>query len=47
MAIFTHVRKEEAVKLIKKGFASEKPKTAYEELRLQKEGVTLILYTSG
>ena len=47
MTIFTHVRKEEAEKLLKKGFTQDKPKTAYEELRLQKEGVTLILYSSG
>lgn len=47
MAIFTHVRKEEAVKLLQKGFTVEKPKTAYEQLRLQKDEVTLILYTSG
>ncbi len=47
MTIFTQVRKEEAVKLLSKGFTQDKPKTAYEELRLQKEGVTLILYTSG
>lgn len=47
MTIFTHVRKEDAVKLLKKGFIQDKPKTAYEQLRLQKEDITLILYTSG
>jgi len=47
MTIFTHVRKEEALKLLKKGFIQDKPKTAYEELRLHKEDITLILYTSG
>ncbi len=47
MTVFTHVRKEDAEKLRQKGFIRDKPKTAYEELRLHKEGVTLILYTSG
>ncbi|MDO8656128.1 MAG: hypothetical protein Q7K45_02735 [Nanoarchaeota archaeon] len=47
MTIFTHVRKEDALKLLKKGFIQDKPKTAYEELRLNKEDITLILYTSG
>jgi len=47
MTIFTNVTKERVLALRKEGFTLDKPKTAYEELRLQKEGVTLILYTSG
>ncbi len=47
MTLFTHVRKEDALKLRTKGFTQDTPKTTYEELRLQKEDITLILYTSG
>lgn len=39
------VTKESLQKL--KGFSNEKVKTIYEELRLKKAGVTLVLYTSG
>lgn len=45
MAVFTNVKKKELEKL--KGWTKEKPKTIYEELRLAKKNVTLILYTSG
>lgn len=45
MVVFQNVKKEELEKL--KGYSKEEPKTVYEELRLQKRGVTLILYTSG
>ncbi len=45
MAVFTNIKKEELGKL--KGYQKEPPKTIYEELRLKKGKVTLILYTSG
>lgn len=45
MTVFTNVKKEEIEKL--KGWTKEKPKTVYEELRLTKKNLTLILYTSG
>lgn len=45
MVVFQGVKKEGLQKL--KGFSPEKSATVYEELRLKKEGVTLILYTSG
>ncbi|MEK6845462.1 MAG: hypothetical protein AABY26_01780 [Nanoarchaeota archaeon] len=45
MPVFTHVKKEELGKL--KGYQKEPPKTSYEELRLKKSNVTLVLYTSG
>ncbi|MEK6853587.1 MAG: hypothetical protein AABX64_02795 [Nanoarchaeota archaeon] len=45
MTVFTDVTKESLQKL--KGFSPEKIKTIYEELRLKKDGATLILYTSG
>lgn len=45
MAVFTDIKKEDVEKL--KGWTNEEPKTAYEELRLTKNGVSLILYTSG
>ncbi len=45
MVVFQRVKKEALRKL--KGFSQEKPATVYEELRLKKDEVTLILYTSG
>jgi ribonuclease HIII len=45
MTVFTHVKKDELGKL--KGCNKEPPKTSYEELRLKKGNVTLVLYTSG
>ncbi len=45
MVVFEGVTKESLQKL--KGFSNEKVKTIYEELRLKKAGVTLVLYTSG
>ena len=45
MTVFTNVKKEDVLKL--EGFVAEGPKTSYEELRLMKKGVVLILYTSG
>ena len=47
MVIFTNVRKEDALTLRKKGFIQDVPKTIYEEVRLSKGDVILILYTSG
>ena len=48
MVVFTHVKKEEVKKLIKKGYVQETVKTNYEQLRLKnnssKNNVTLILY---
>lgn len=44
MVVFENVRKED-LKL--RGFIQEEPKTIYEALRLKKDEVTLILYTSG
>ena len=46
MTIFTNVNKEQFLKLAK-NFIAQTPKTAYEQLRLTKGKVTLILYTSG
>ncbi len=45
MTLFINVAKEDLQKL--KDFSQENPKTIYEEMRLQKNGATLILYTSG
>lgn len=47
MAIFLNVQKEDIERLVKKGFIKEKIKTAYEEARLTKGDVILVLYTSG
>lgn len=47
MTIFTNVQKEQAEKLLKKGFTKEPAKTIHELLRLHKGYVNLILYTSG
>ena len=47
MVVFNDVKKEDVAKLVKKGFSKEKVKTIYEEARLTKNGVTIILYTSG
>ncbi len=47
MTLFTNVSKDEAVSLAKKRFTLEEPKTVYEEVRLSKGKVVLILYTSG
>jgi ribonuclease HIII len=45
MVVFTDVEKEDVGKL--KGYSENEPKTIYEELRLTKNNVSLILYTSG
>ncbi|MBI4983307.1 hypothetical protein HZC32_01565 [Candidatus Woesearchaeota archaeon] len=45
MVVFTNVKKEALLKLT--GLTKDKPKTIYEELRLKKGKVTLVLYTSG
>ncbi|PIN76728.1 hypothetical protein COV17_01330 [Candidatus Woesearchaeota archaeon CG10_big_fil_rev_8_21_14_0_10_36_11] len=45
MVVFTNVKKELIEKL--QGFTKNELKTVYEEVRLQKNGVVLILYTSG
>ncbi|MFH1276076.1 MAG: hypothetical protein ABIH82_03115 [Candidatus Woesearchaeota archaeon] len=45
MVILTKIKKGVLSKLT--GFTKEQPKTIYEELRLNKNGVSLILYTSG
>ncbi|MBT4651818.1 hypothetical protein HOC13_04845 [Candidatus Woesearchaeota archaeon] len=47
MVVFNNVRKEDLVKLKKEGFLEEETKSIYEEVRLRKEGVVLILYNSG
>ncbi|HLC51693.1 MAG TPA: DUF3378 domain-containing protein [Candidatus Nanoarchaeia archaeon] len=47
MALFTNVTKEQAEKLLKKGFTAEAIKTIYEELRLKRDDTTIILYNSG
>lgn len=47
MTLFTSVKKEDTAKLQRQGFAAETPQTAYEEARLKKGAVTLVLYTSG
>jgi ribonuclease HIII len=47
MTVFTDVTKEDAAKLIKKGFQLVATKTIYEDLRMQKNGINLVLYTSG
>ena len=44
MPVFANVKKEDVKKL--KGYTKLEPKTIYEELRLQKDNATLILYTS-
>lgn len=47
MVVFVNVQKDSLLKLIPKSFRREEPKTVYEELRLAKDGLNLILYTSG
>ena len=47
MPVFKKVTKEDAAKLLRKGFTMDAPKTAYEELRLKKSNVSLVLYKSG
>lgn len=47
MTTFTNVNKEQLQKLFQKGFCQQQPKTKFEEIRCQKEGVVLILYSSG
>jgi len=47
MVVFTDVSKEGVLRLIKKGFKKEAIKTIYEDVRLTKGKVTVILYTSG
>lgn len=47
MVVFENVTKNELLPLLKKGFVKEEVKTVYEELRLMKGGVILVLYTSG
>ena len=47
MTIFTNVTKENLVKGFPGSFTKEPPKTIYEQLRLKKGNVTLILFTSG
>ena len=45
MTIFTHVKKEDLARL--KGVCKQEPKTLYEDIRCTRDGVTLVLYTSG
>lgn len=45
MVVFENVKKDDLLKL--KGFSKEEAKTIFEELRLKKDNVTLILYNSG
>jgi ribonuclease HIII len=45
MVVFTGVKKEKLQKL--KEYTLEEPKSMYEELRLKKNNVTLVLYNSG
>lgn len=45
MVVFTNIKKEDLNKL--KGWKKESTKTIHEELRLTKQGVTLVLYASG
>lgn len=47
MVVFVNLQKESLLKLLPKGFQKEEPKTVYEELRLKKDSLNLILYTSG
>lgn len=47
MVVFENVTKRDLLKLLKKGFVQEAVKTVYEDLRLIKDGVVLVLYTSG
>ena len=47
MVVFTDVSQEAVLRLIKKGFKKENIKTIYEDVRLTKGKVTVILYTSG
>ena len=46
MVVFINVKKEN-VEHLSKDFVRDEPKTIYEELRLKKNNVNLILYTSG
>ncbi|MEK6899685.1 MAG: hypothetical protein AABX05_01040 [Nanoarchaeota archaeon] len=45
MVVFKQVKKEDLKKLV--GYSKEAVKTVYEDARLKKDEVTLILYTSG
>ena len=47
MTIFLNVHKQDLQKLIKKGYSEQPIATVYEEMRLKKNEVTLVLYTSG
>ncbi len=47
MTVFTNIVKGSVLALQKKGFVRQASKTIYEELRLTKGNVTLVLYTSG
>jgi len=47
MTVFIQVKKEDLQKLLKNGFVKEAVKTIHEEVRLKKEGVNAVLYTSG
>ena len=47
MVVFTEVKKEDIVKLITKGYKTDTPKGLYEDYRLTKNNVSLVLYTSG
>ncbi len=47
MTVFERVDGKNVPKLLSLGFKREQPKTAYEQLRLQGNGVTLVFYTSG
>ncbi|MBS3123793.1 hypothetical protein J4437_04100 [Candidatus Woesearchaeota archaeon] len=47
MTLFTNVRKEDLRPLYKEGFVEEEIKTTYEQLRLKKNNLILVLYTSG
>ncbi len=47
MTTFSNVKKEDVSNILKKGFCKLQPKTIYEEMRCEKDGVMLILYSSG
>lgn len=47
MMIFAGVKAEDILRVIPKSFQQTEPKTVYEGLRLEKDGLTVILYTSG
>ena len=46
MTLFINVHPEEIEKLVKKGYHKEGPKSLYEQFRLVKKDLILILYTS-